>query len=49
MTGVPEVDAAHARLAELRDAPERPLAEHAEVLDAVHRQLHDALTRLDEA
>ncbi len=34
------------RLAELDD---RPVAEHVEVYDAVHRLLQDALASLDEA
>jgi hypothetical protein len=45
-SGVPEVDAAVARLDELAD---RPVSEHVEVLDAVHRRLQDVLAQLDEA
>ena len=45
-TGVPIVDAAVERLAEL-DA--LPTSEHVAVYDAVHRQLQDALADLDGA
>ena len=45
-TGVPAVDAAVERLAEL-DA--LPTSEHVAVYDAVHRQLQDALADLDGA
>lgn len=34
------------RLAQLAD---RPVAEHVDVFDAVHRRLQDALATLDEA
>jgi hypothetical protein len=44
VTGDQQVDQALHRLAEL-DA--RPTGEHAEVYEDVHRQLRDALTRLD--
>ncbi|MCW2600627.1 MAG: hypothetical protein JWM02_2456 [Frankiales bacterium] len=40
------VDAALARLDGLDD---RPVGEHVEVFDAVHRSLQDALATLDEA
>ncbi len=33
---------------ELDDLHERPLPEHVQVFDAVHRGLQDALARLDE-
>jgi hypothetical protein len=42
---VPAVDLAVARLGEL---PDRPVAEHVEILDEVHRRLQDALAHLDE-
>ena len=42
----PAVSAALGRLAELDD---RPVSEHVEVFDAVHRLLQDALATLDEA
>ncbi|HEY0871116.1 MAG TPA: hypothetical protein VGD55_12005 [Acidothermaceae bacterium] len=45
-TGVPSVDVAVERLAEL-DA--LPTSEHVAVYDAVHRQLQDALADLDGA
>ena len=40
------VDTALERLADLA---ERPVAEHVEVLDEVHRLLQDALAALDES
>jgi hypothetical protein len=45
-TGVPTVDAAVDRLAELDDLP---TGEHVAIYDAVHRQLQDALADLDGA
>jgi hypothetical protein len=45
-TGVPTVDAAVERLAELDDLP---TGEHVAIYDAVHRQLQDALADLDGA
>lgn len=36
-------------LQRLDDLPERPVAEHVEVFDAVHRALQDTLATLDEA
>jgi hypothetical protein len=45
-TGVPPVDAAVERLAELDDLP---TGEHVAIYDAVHRQLQDALADLDGA
>lgn len=39
------VEQAAAQLAQTQD---RPVAEHVEVLDGVHRALQDALTALDE-
>ena len=33
----------------LEQLDERPVAEHVEVFDAVHRSLQDALATLDEA
>ena len=41
-----QVDAA---LALLDGLDERPVGEHVEVFDAVHRSLQDALAALDEA
>ena len=38
-----------AALARLDQLDQRPVAEHVEVLDGVHRQLQDALATLDEA
>ncbi len=38
-----------AALALLDGIEERPVAEHVEVFDAVHRSLQDALAALDEA
>jgi len=46
LTGVPTVDAAVERLAELDDLP---TGEHVAIYDAVHRQLQDALADLDGA
>ena len=43
---VPAVDEAVARLRELEV---RPVDEHVDVLDHVHRRLQDALATLDEA
>ena len=43
-TGVPAVDAALERLAELEQLP---TADHVEVFDGVHRRLQDALADLD--
>ena len=40
------VEAVHALLDGLE---ERPVSEHVEVFDAVHRSLQDALAALDEA
>jgi hypothetical protein len=45
-TGVPTVDAAVERLAELDDLP---TGEHVAIYDAAHRQLQDALADLDGA
>lgn len=36
-------------LAALETLQERPVSEHVEVFDAVHRALQDALATLDEA
>lgn len=44
-TGVPGVDAALARLADVESAP---LDGHVEIFDDVQRQLHDALAELDD-
>ena len=44
MTEPTSVDAA---LALLEDLEQRPLGEHVEVFDAVHRSLQDALATLD--
>lgn len=44
-TGVDAVDVAVRRLGELAD---RPVAEHVDVLDDVHRRLQGALADLDE-
>lgn len=44
-TGDLRVDAALARLEELA---ELPVTSHVEVFENVHRQLHEALTALDE-
>jgi hypothetical protein len=38
-----------AALGLLDDLEERPVADHVEVFDAVHRALQDALATLDEA
>ena len=42
-TGVAEA------LRQLEDLPDRPVAEHVEVFDGLHRTLQDALATLDEA
>ena len=42
-------EAVTAALALLDGLEERPVAEHVEVFDAVHRSLQDALAALDEA
>ena len=51
-TGAPSaevaVEVAHA-LARLEELDGRPVHEHVEVFDGVHRLLQDALTALDEA
>ena len=48
----PRQDAAGQAVADvlrrLDELHERPLTEHVEVFDGVHRALQDALTRLDE-
>ena len=41
--------AVEAALARLRTLDDRPVSEHVEVFDAVHRDLQDALATLDEA
>ena len=41
--------AAAAALQRLEELADRPVAEHVEVFDAVHRLLQDALATLDEA
>lgn len=45
-TGNPAVDSA---LTVLADLQERPVAEHVDALDDVHRRLQEALAGLDEA
>jgi hypothetical protein len=45
---VPE-EAVAAALAQLDGLEDRPVAEHVEVFDTVHRSLQDALAELDEA
>ena len=45
---MPESPVEHA-LDALGTLDERPVAEHVEVFDAVHRALQDALAALDEA
>jgi hypothetical protein len=45
---VPEPAVEHA-LALLDDVDDKPVAEHVEVFDGVHRALQDALATLDEA
>ena len=42
-------DRVEAALAQLDGLEDRPVAEHVEVFDAVHRSLQDALATLDEA
>ncbi|HUR15337.1 MAG TPA: hypothetical protein VM097_12705 [Mycobacteriales bacterium] len=42
-------EAVASALALLDGLEERPIAEHVEVFDAVHRSLQDALAALDEA
>ncbi|HTL24771.1 MAG TPA: hypothetical protein VL281_12145 [Mycobacteriales bacterium] len=44
-----EEEAVAEALALLDGLEERPVAEHVEVFDAVHRSLQDALAALDEA
>ena len=41
--------AVEAAIALLDQLDERPVADHVEVFDAVHRALQDALAELDEA
>jgi len=44
-----EPSAVAAATARLQELDGRPVAEHVEVFDAVHRHLQDALAALDEA
>ena len=46
--GAPGVVAAEAAVARLADLPSRPVAEHVEEYEAVHRALQDALATIDE-
>lgn len=49
MTEPQEPAAVAAALSRLGDLEDRPVADHVEVFDAVHRHLQDALATLDEA
>jgi hypothetical protein len=44
----PGVATAEAAVARLGDLPSRPVAEHVEEYEAVHRALQDALATIDE-